>query len=358
MVNAQLGMSTTSKYNFPLPEQSLQFPQHLIELSIRSLKPMQPLQLSFEDCQTSVLSLTKTPTFIAEATKLVKLKPDYTKIPLAAIDVSSIRLGETERGILLALRGAIVWKQDSRYRYLRLGPFPFHITRKTQMEICSLLHHHQQPTYLHESSVPNHLYLQSRLTSLLERWIQTSINNATHQSLILWDGSLTAGTPETTIEAMTELLKEARTRKNTILAFSKNTRLLFNGRRLSNLILEHQPPCILQIHDRSMYEGALHLMGNIYVVRLTGGACAFRMDVDKELPHLQVVESVQKLLGNDLISQSYPETLRLAHIFSTFTATEVLGIQRYLAKEKRIKILGRQNVRRMLFGPFGKGLEG
>ncbi|MCW4051846.1 MAG: hypothetical protein NWE78_01385, partial [Candidatus Bathyarchaeota archaeon] len=119
---------------------------------------------------------------------MVKLKPDYAKIPIVAIDVSSIRLGETERGILLALRGAIVWKQDSCYRYLRIGPFPFHITRKTQMEICSLLHHYQQPSYLHESNVPNHLYLQARLTTLLERWIQTSINNTTNQSLILWDG--------------------------------------------------------------------------------------------------------------------------------------------------------------------------
>ncbi len=99
-------------------------------------------------------------------------------------------------------------------------------------------------------------------------------------------------------------------------------------------------------------------MGNIYVARLTGGTCAFRVDIDKELPHQQVVESVQKLLGNDVISQSYPETLRLAHIFSTFTATEVLGIQRCLTKEKRIKILGKQNVRRILFGPFGKGLDG
>jgi len=357
-VNAQLPISTTPKYNFPLTAQTLQFPQHLVELSIRSLRSPQPLQLSFENRQTSFLSQSKTPTFMSEATNLVKLKPDHTKIPIVAIDVSSIRLGETERGTLLAVRGAVVWKQDSRYRYLRLGPFPFHITINTQMELSSLLHHYQQPIYSHKSTVPNHLYVQARLTTLLERWIQTSINGITNQSLILWDGSLTAGTTETTVEVMANLLKEARARKNTILAFSKMTRLLFNGRRLSNLLLEHQPPCIMHIRDRAMYESGLHLMGNIYVARLTGGPCAFRVDVDKELPHQQVVGSFQKLLGNDMISQSYPETLRLAHIFSTFTATEVLGIQRCLTKEKRIKILGKQNMRRILFGPFGKGLEG
>ena len=99
-------------------------------------------------------------------------------------------------------------------------------------------------------------------------------------------------------------------------------------------------------------------MGNIYVAKLTGGSCTFRLDIDKRLSQMQAVEAVQKLLGNDLILQSYPETLRLAHIFSTFTATEVLGIQRCVAKESNIKILTRPNVRRILFGRFGKGPEG
>jgi len=104
--------------------------------------------------------------------------------------------------------------------------------------------------------------------------------------------------------------------------------------------------------------GPLRLMGNVYVAKLSKSSYAFRLDADKQLSHAQTVEAVQKLLGNDLILQSYPETLRLAHIFSTFTATEVLGIQRCVAKEGGVKIVTRPNVRRMLFGRFGKGPEG
>ena len=136
------------------------------------------------------------------------------------------------------------------------------------------------------------------------------------------------------------------------------TRLLFNGHRLTNLLSGHEPPCIMRIGDSTIYEGPMHLMGNIYVAKLTRGSCTFRLDIDKQIPHLHAVESVQKLLGNDVVSQSYPESLRLAHIFSTFTAIEVLGIQRCLFKEKKLKIITQPNVRRILFGPFGKGLEG
>ena len=200
--------------------------------------------------------------------------------------------------------------------------------------------------------------MQTRLMTLLERWIQTIVNQTTNGSLILWDGSLTAGTPETPTQAIEQLLKEARNNQNTTLAFSKMTRLLLYGHRLTDLLWKSPPPCLLKIQNYPVCVGPLHLMGNIYVAKLTGGSCTFRLDIDKRLSQMQAVEAVQKLLGNDLILQSYPETLRLAHIFSTFTATEVLGIQRCVAKESNIKILTRPNVRRILFGRFGKGPEG
>jgi hypothetical protein len=356
-VNAQFPITTTPKYNFPLPEENLQLPLDFIEISMRSLKHMKSTKLTHE-YQTPSYQLQRKQSTLDPTTEFTKLKPDTTKIPIVAIDVSSIRLGETEKGILIALRGAIVWKQESRYRYLRLGPFPFHITNKTQVEISSLFRQHRHTIRLQRHTIPNILYLQTKLTTLLERWIQSSINHTTRRSLILWDGSLTAGTPETPTRDMEQLLEKARIRKNTILAFSKMTRLLFNGHRLTNLLSGHEPPCIMRIEDSTIYEGPMHLMGNIYVAKLTRGSCTFRLDIDKQIPHLHAVESVQKLLGNDVVSQSYPEALRLAHIFSTFTAIEVLGVQRCLFKEKKLKIITQPNVRRILFGPFGKGLEG
>jgi hypothetical protein len=99
------------------------------------------------------------------------------------------------------------------------------------------------------------------------------------------------------------------------------------------------------------------LLGNVYAVKLTEGNCSFRLDIDRRLSGEEGIDAVQKLLGNDMILQSYPETLRLAHIYSTFTANEVIGIQRFITNRCGLKIVMRPNVRRILFGPFGKGSE-
>jgi len=66
---------------------------------------------------------------------------------------------------------------------------------------------------------------------------------------------------------------------------------------------------------------------------------------------------VSKLFGSDLVEQGYPETLRLAHILSTFTANEVIGIQRFISKNYGLRIVSQPNLRRSLFGPFGTGRD-
>jgi hypothetical protein len=78
------------------------------------------------------------------------------------------------------------------------------------------------------------------------------------------------------------------------------------------------------------------------------------LDIDKEVPFLNRVEAVEKLIGNDVF-QSYPETLRFAHILCTFTASEVLAIQHFITSKHGIRIINRPDMHRLLFGPFGRG---
>jgi hypothetical protein len=87
----------------------------------------------------------ETPTFLRQAQTAVRLeniqlKPVAVETPIVAIDVSSIRIGETSAGTLIAIRGAIIWKQQNHCRYLRIGPFPFHKLRKTKLKFtgCSV----------------------------------------------------------------------------------------------------------------------------------------------------------------------------------------------------------------------------
>jgi hypothetical protein len=287
----------------------------------------------------------------------IPLEPHVDERPVAAIDVSSIRIGETETGVLCAIRGVIVWKEKNRYKYHRLGPFPFHITEQNKKEIYKLFRRH--PFEIQEDiRVPNLINMQTRIGNLLERWLQLEISYSAYSTIILWDGSMTAGMIDSSVDEMSRLLETARNRLSIVLAFSKSTNLRFSGHKLTDLAEKSEPPCLLQINGFPYPSGPLLPLGDIYVAKLTPGVCSFRLDIDKKVPRERGIEAVQSLLGSDLLIQSYPETLRLAHIFSTFTATEVIGIQQFIAQQYGLKIVARPNIRRLLFGPFGKGPEG
>jgi len=369
--------TTTTKYNFPQTLQDTPLPQRFIELSLRSIKNIhnnsetatllyQPYESTTEEDSTNPTEEI-TPIFLGQ-TKLklntIPLKPIQEEKPVVAIDVSSIKIGETTTGILLAIRGAIVWKKQHQYHYLRIGPFPFHITQENKKEIHQLFqqYSHETPNennHTSTPSTPNIIHMQTRIATILERWLQTNVASHSQNTIILLDGSLTAGTKDTPVNVLTQILETARNRLNTVLAFSKMTRLHLSGHRITDLIQTCTPPCILEIEGYPTAPSpTIRFLGNIYVAKLSQGNCSFRLDIDQKLSHEQAVEATQRLIANDLLTESYPETLRLAHIYSTFTANEVIAIQRLLAQDHGIKTVNKPNIRRLLFGPFGKGPEG
>ncbi len=361
----QFHYATTPKYNFPQSLEDLQFPQRFIELSLRSMKKIrgecfQPHEItSYEPAKESSEDVTLAFSHHNSFTlRPIPLKPLSDDTTVVAVDVSNIKVGETQTGVLCAVRGAIVWREKSRYRCLRLGPFPFHITEENKSEIYSMFRHYYFKVS-GETNAPSLINMQNRMCNLLERWLQMGVSCSSNRSVILWDGSLTAGTVDSPVNVVSQLLKVARNRLNTVLAFSKITRLRLFGHRLTDLTWKFPPPSLLQINDFPPYVSSkVRFLGDLYVARLTEGSCSFRLDIDREIPWEQGLEAVQRLLGNDLFLQSYPETLRLAHIFSTFTANEVIGIQRFVVQKCGLKMVTRPNVRRLLFGPFGKGSEG
>ena len=242
---------------------------------------------------------------------------------------------------------------------MRFGPFPIHITDQNQHDILSLFHEHnpsaQRNSLLHQlTSTPDLNQTQTRITALLEKWLQTQIATQAQRSLILLDGNLTTGTNDPP-NALTRLLETARNNHNTILAMTKITRLRLNGHNITELMHRNSKPCLLQLDGYQTASAYSHirLLGAINVAKLNHSPYTFRLDIDADTPTDQAVEAVERLIGNDLITDGYPETLRLAHIYSTFTANEVIGIQRFLSQTYGIKIVQRPNIRRLLFGPYG-----
>ena len=358
MVIEQYTITTTPKYNFPQPTIDTTLPQRFLEQSLHSLKQVQHTaafqlnqqpfqQLNASDQYPSNMQLNRTP---------IPLKPNHQETIIAAVDTSTIKIGETSTGIIIAIRGATVWKQNHNYRYTRLGPFIFHITEDNKHEVFNTLERAYFPFQYssNHQSAPNLMQMPTRLASLLERWMQTMLAKTVTNGLILFDGSLTSGTIDTPSQRMKEILSQARINRNTVLAFSKATTLRVNGYLITDQLPDREPPYLLETTGLRFKPPTI-LQGDVYVARLNKANYAFRLDIDKEIPVPQRMEALEKLVGNDLYTQSYPETLRLSHILCTFTANEVLAIQHFTTRKHGIKIINRPDMHKLLFGPFGRG---
>ncbi len=363
LVIQQVQYGTTSRYNFPPNVEELELPERLVEVSLSSMlnverRYFQPYEVEFTPPleEKSTADQLENLQCKAFSTLLTPLKPIQDGTLIIGIDVSSIRIGETESGIICAVRGAVVWNEKRCYRFLRIGPFPFHITEENKKRIFSELG--QNPSSGLSLGISAPTETQRQLCNLVEKQVQTSISCTTSKSIILWDGSLTAGVPGNPVSPVSQSLWLARRNLNSVLAFSKATTLRFLGWRITEIVSSHKPPCLLRVEDLPLsISKTVHLLGKIYAVKLALNGCSFRLDIDRSLREEQAITAVERLLGNEILFQGYPETLRLAHIYSTFTANDVLGIQSFLALKYGLKVIVRHNIRRTLFGPYGTGLE-
>lgn len=333
-------------------------PDYFIEVGYKSL-----CGLSVTSPRLSVRSLQRqlTPDYdvsvfvepdVVSNFKPISLSPIADSSTVVGVDTSSIILGETRQGVLCAIRGTTVWREKEHFSFRRYGPFIFHLTDKNKYSIYNAL----RQTFLGANdkiSAPSLQWMPIRLCSILEKWLQKQACDSNTNSLLLWDGSLMAGAVDAPLLFLDELLENARTRKNTILAFSKRSKLHIEGDEVVDLIDKKYAPCVMNIDPYLRRDKRLPLLSRVYAAKLAPTYYTFRLDVDRTLSEEETIMGVNRLLGNDIIVDGYPETLRLAHILSHFSATEVLGMQYYTAENHGLKILSKPNIRRMLFSIFG-----
>jgi len=155
-------------------------------------------------------------------------------------------------------------------------------------------------------------------------------------------------------------MQTARENQNTVLAISKSTKLKIIGNQVTNFTNHIPSAYILDIDTtvrRHFQANSMQLLGRIFIAKLIQNGFHFRLDIDKRITRSEAIDAVRKLIGSDLVSQGYPETLRLAHILSTFTGNEVIGIQGFLRMRHGLRTESPFNIRRSLFGPYGSSWE-
>ena len=281
----------------------------------------------------------------------IELNPVEDGSPVVAIDVSILGLGETQSGILYAIRGTAVSREEGRYRYSRLGPFLFHININGNRAIdWTPTSHYNTPSV--ETRRGRGTFMYRGLLTVFETMLRAKVAKKYSNAVILWDGSLSVPAVEEDIRANKLLLELARERGNRIIGLSKKT-YLFPPQGVTDPLREHPGPCLMDIDCTIQRTKRLLLLGRVYAAKLARNGLSFRLDIDKEFLETERIVAVEKMIGNDLTQDGYPETLRLAHIFSKFNATEVIGMHRFLDENYGLRVFEYPSIRRILFGPFG-----
>jgi hypothetical protein len=287
---------------------------------------------------------------------LIQLEPIPSERPVVAVDTSTIKLGELEDGTLCALRGAVVWLEEGRYRYARYGPLVFSLGNASPPPYGEFSEVGLN-SFAGDVNVDNML---KRVRNVLERWIQHSLASTTRNGVILIDGSLTAGTPDNPAKDLERILHNARVSGNTVIAISKKTKLRIKNQSITNLLERKPDACLLDVDEEVSDQFPpypVRFLGRVFVAKLAKRGFPFRTDVDRGLSLDDTVRSMRELAGTDIVDQGYPETLRMAHILSTFTASDVLAMQVCTSARFGVQLVPKLLLRRSLFGPFGTGWE-
>jgi len=278
--------------------------------------------------------------------EVVPLQSAEEHVPVVAVDASVIPLGETERGIVAAVRVAVV-KQGSRPEVF--GPYMFHVTPSNVGELYNALRKQLglgkgKPPPLHKA--PN------RIMALLERIAQRYANKLVEDGILLWDGALTWSrtTPK---EALVKAFRHALQRNNAIVAIAKRSYLrLADGSPIPDLLSDERRACYCKVplelidvkHQR-------FVLGEVFVVKFTPLGYPFRADV--KAPEGGGAEALSKLKRSTSFRWGYPELLIEAHARAYFTSVEAVSLQMLAVKRYGLETVPSFDIRVHVLGPFG-----
>ena len=285
--------------------------------------------------------------------KRTTIQPVKDVIPIVACDASSVKVGETETGMLFAIRAVAVWRRPDKLQFKRWGPLLFHVPNSDGQS--DAWPDDGSPRSFGGFSVKT-LRILTRLRNHVERWVQEALCNAVRDGVILFDGSLTAGTPDNPAGRVSKILATARSNNSIVIALSKSTQLTVGGKNIMALFDREKTANLIDITEIVEQEYPAYpvrFLGRVGVVKLAQDGFLFRVDIDKDSSEEEGIRSLGKLAGTDVAFHGYPESLRIAHIFSTFTSNEILAIQRFIAMNHGISLQSKPSLRRSLFGPFG-----
>ncbi len=254
--------------------------------------------------------------------------------PVASVDSTCILIGETQEGSLYAARvGVGISSRGSLRKFVRLGPALIYLSKEGLSGLNTELKAIDLNPLLYD-----HVMAERIIRNTLERKVLDSLLASEEEAIVMADGSLK--------HPLGSFAMQAPKRKNPgtcLVGFSKSSSLIFseavtsavsNAKTAAYFVLE---------------EGAVKTV----LAKFSPGGLVFRLDLSQPLEPTDVI--LGRILGNDLFSAGYPESLRIAHHLSVFTRTEGAALRAYVTKRFGLRELPTFNLRRIALGTLGGG---
>ncbi len=280
----------------------------------------------------------------------IRIPTEAKDVPIAAVDASSITLGETSMGVLVAFRAVVVLPES----IVKFGPFIQHVTESNKQRVFGLF---AKDFNFQHIPAPQLGKVADRLRLLLERFAQRYVASELRDGIILWDGAMTVGRSrfDTPPEMMKKLLEEASYQNNSVAGFSKKTELLLsNGQKLLNVIEDEDGPTLADVSEKIVMppNSTYRVLGRTFAVKLAQQGFPFRVDVSAHNGR-QPVDILTDIIQSGNLFHGYPEALRQAHIHAKLTTDEVIACQRWVVQRYKIPIVGIPDMHKVLLAPFG-----
>ena len=295
-------------------------------------------------------------------------------VPLAAVDVGVMDLGMTRTGFALAFKGAAIFQGiDGMLNVIKVGPRVKFITPDNRAQILQFIGRelmdenifveiNPDGTLTIKSGAREPNQFKDRIRNYIERMLQLDILRHLQNGILLIDGTLTLRTFNTPEVFMEYLGREAQRQNSDIVGVSKKSRVTVSGVHISAL-LDDDPPSAgfrrILVEDSEGADSAAGArnLGALFATRFAPGGFTFRTDVARRSIIQTEEEVLQALYANTQMTLGYPNLLRLAHIHSAFTKSEIVSLQVQIAHDYNVQLRQPEDLS-VVFAPFRKGIGG
>ena len=291
-------------------------------------------------------------------------------VPLVAIDAGVLDLGVSRTGFALAFKAAVVSQDLSGvHSVTKVGPRVKFIAPDNKAELLRFLGKELMNEFMFveemsdgaikikaRSTEPNQF--KDRIRNFIERKLQLSVSRRLQNGILLIDGALTLRTYDTPVTFWERLGKEAAGHNSDLIGVSKKSRITVDGVHMGALLddcpIDPAFRRILTVDAAgSESDAAARNLGIPFAVRFGPGGLTFRVDVARKSLLQSEEEVLDALNANTLMTLGYPNLLRLAHIHSAFTKSEVVALQVQVAQNYGVSMRPAEDLS-VIFAPFRK----